>query len=399
MKQKQSNISKILVSLILVLFLLILVSSNVYAWFTARARYEDTPTFATLEVDITSGSTSMTDSSFTTTYLNNVYPGSTISFNSLSISNTGNEAVYTIVKLKLKFEINSNSYVFIYYYNLDGERIDNINLENNTAPASLLNAGQSDSVNLSFTLNGDEFTNDFKQTSIEVTFTALAIQSTLPEDETGVYPTDGLYAVYYLVEEVDTDTDVATYTRLDYLTTDESSTNPYILLDYYANQNSCCEIKYLSTDTEGWVFGARRAQNNSAFGLFYVSGTSIWPIWGTQTHSSYTVPSMENTEQVDTFINNIFYKNGTESKTFTCTDWSVDQVYSGVQICLFNLHTGTSFDNRPFDGRFYYMHIWDDEDELMLIPVVDSNGTVCVYDTINQQFYYSENEGTFGYSL
>ncbi len=153
MKQKQSNISKILVSLILILFLLILISSQVYAWFSARARYENTPTFATLEVDITSGSTSMTDSSFTTIYLNNVYQGSTINFNSLSILNTGNEAVYAI------------------------------------------------------------------------------------------------------------------------------------------------------------------------------------------------------------------------------------------------------FDNRPFDGRFYYMHIWDNDNESMLIPVLDSNGVVCVYDTINQQFYYSENEDTFGYSL
>lgn len=161
--------------MILILFLLILISSQVYAWFSARARYENTPTFATLEVDITSGSTSMTDSSFTTIYLNNVYPGSTINFNSLSILNTGNEAVYAIVKLKLKFEINDNNYVFMYYYNLDDERIDNINLGNNTASASLLNASQNDSVNLSFTLNGDEFTNDFKQTSIEVTFTALAI--------------------------------------------------------------------------------------------------------------------------------------------------------------------------------------------------------------------------------
>lgn len=400
MREKQSNKSKIFFSIMLIVFLFTIIITQVYAWFTATSKYENNPTFASLEVDITSGGTSVSDSSFTTVYLNNINPGSTINFNTLSVSNTGNESVYSIIKLKLKFNANNNNYIFVYYYNLDGERVDNINIENNNTSATLLTAKQAKSVNLSFTFDGNEFANIFKQASIQVTFTALAIQSFLPEDTSGTYSSSDLYAVYYLINEVDTDTDRATYTRLDYLTTNVSSTIPYILLDYYPNQYSCCEIKYMSNSAAGWIFGARASQNNSAFGLFYNSHSSIWPIWGTQSHQQYTVQNMQNTIQVDKFVNNVFYKNGEVSKTFTNNDWQNDSVYSGHKMALFSLSSGSSVDSRHFNGRFYYMRVWENNGEkMMLIPVVDSNGTVCVYDTINQKFYYSENEGSFGYSL
>ena len=228
--KKKYNLFVYIAYIVLIFFL---TSAGVYAWFTATARNEENLSFATLEIDIRSGADGMTDSAFTTTYLNNLNPGSTINFDTLSVANVGDEAVYTIVKLKLEFQIDNIDHCLIYYYNLDGQLIDDSNIADNISPASLVNAGETESVNLSFTLDGNEFTNDFKQNTVVVTFTALAIQSIIPEDETGTYPTSDLYAVYFLVEEVDADTDISSHKVSFY---DETGDN-LIYLEY-VNHNA-----------------------------------------------------------------------------------------------------------------------------------------------------------------
>ena len=228
--KKKHNLFVYIAYIVLIFFL---TSAGVYAWFTATARNEENLSFATLEIDIRSGADGMTDSAFTTTYLNNLNPGSTINFDTLSVANVGDEAVYTIVKLKLEFQIDNIDHCLIYYYNLDGQLIDDSNIADNISPASLVNAGETESVNLSFTLDGNEFTNDFKQNTVVVTFTALAIQSIIPEDETGTYPTSDLYAVYFLVEEVDADTDISSHKVSFY---DETGDN-LIYLEY-VNHNA-----------------------------------------------------------------------------------------------------------------------------------------------------------------
>ena len=229
--KKKHNLFVYIAYIVLIFFL---TSAGVYAWFTATARNEENLSFATLEIDIRSGADGMTDSAFTTTYLNNLNPGSTINFDTLSVANVGDEAVYTIVKLKLEFQIDNIDHCLIYYYNLDGQLIDDSNIADNISPASLVNAGETESVNLSFTLDGNEFTNDFKQNTVVVTFTALAIQSIIPEDETGTYPTSDLYAVYFLVEEVDADTDISSHKVSFY---DETGDN-LIYLEYVNHNES-----------------------------------------------------------------------------------------------------------------------------------------------------------------
>lgn len=227
---EKRNIFVYIAYIVLIFFLMI---AGVYAWFTATARQSYNSSFATLKINICSGSDSVTDSDFTTTYLDNISPGSTVNFNSLSVANIGDVSVYTIVKLKLKFEINGIDHCLVYYYNLDGQIIDHTNIEKNLTPASLIESKQTKSLNLSFTFEGSEFTNDFKQKRVEFTFTALAIQSLIPEDETGTYPTSELYAVYYLVKEVDTDTDIVSHKICFY-----DDTGKILLYLEYVNHNA-----------------------------------------------------------------------------------------------------------------------------------------------------------------
>lgn len=227
---EKRNIFVYIAYIVLIFFLMI---AGVYAWFTATARQSYNSSFATLKINICSGSDSVTDSDFTTTYLDNISPGSTVNFNSLSVANIGDVSVYTIVKLKLKFEINGIDHCLVYYYNLDGQIIEHTNIEKNLTPASLIESKQTKSLNLSFTFEGSEFTNDFKQKRVEFTFTALAIQSLIPEDVTGTYPTSELYAVYYLVEEVDTDTDIVSHKISFY-----DDTGKILLYLEYVNHNA-----------------------------------------------------------------------------------------------------------------------------------------------------------------
>lgn len=47
----------------------------------------------------------------------------------------------------------------------------------------------------------------------------------------------------------------------------------------------------------------------------------------------------------------------------------------------------------------YYVKIRDDEDILVrdMIPVVKSDGTVCMYDNVSQEYFYNLGDGAFGY--
>lgn len=47
-----------------------------------------------------------------------------------------------------------------------------------------------------------------------------------------------------------------------------------------------------------------------------------------------------------------------------------------------------------------YVKIWDANDELILdlIPVVKADGTVCMFDLVNERYYYNAGTGTFTYS-
>lgn len=47
-----------------------------------------------------------------------------------------------------------------------------------------------------------------------------------------------------------------------------------------------------------------------------------------------------------------------------------------------------------------YVKIWDANDELILslVPVVKSDGTVCMYDLVNGKYYYNAGTGEFAYT-
>jgi hypothetical protein len=62
-------------------------------------------------------------------------------------------------------------------------------------------------------------------------------------------------------------------------------------------------------------------------------------------------------------------------------------------LCLFSRERGAL----PFIGNIYFAKIWDSNNTLVrdMIPVLDEDGTPCMFDTVEGKFYYNAGTGQF----
>ena len=90
-----------------------------------------------------------------------------------------------------------------------------------------------------------------------------------------------------------------------------------------------------------------------------------------------------------TIPNNIYF-NDTNVSNLT----DAQTTRNSNNLYLFNVN-GYSFNK--FIGRIYYLKIWDSNDILVrdFIPVLDKNGTPCMYDRVEKKFYYNAGTGQF----
>lgn len=75
-----------------------------------------------------------------------------------------------------------------------------------------------------------------------------------------------------------------------------------------------------------------------------------------------------------------------------------DTFTESYNMYLFTWNNGDTADNRCFKGKVYDFKIYD-RDVLIqhLIPVLDSNNTLCMFDKMTKKFYYNLGTGTFLY--
>ncbi|MCD8145002.1 MAG: metallophosphoesterase [Oscillospiraceae bacterium] len=90
-----------------------------------------------------------------------------------------------------------------------------------------------------------------------------------------------------------------------------------------------------------------------------------------------------------------FYVNYTSSWTVT------NNPCTGTTFWLFGRNSGASSvsASQDFVGRIYYFKAYDADDNLVadMIPVLDSNGTPCMYCKVREQFFYNGGSGTMSY--
>lgn len=217
------------------------------------------------------------------------------------------------------------------------------------------------------------------------------------------------YSAYFWLDTIALDTS-ETHTVVDSIIGDSYS---YIDTGIYINPNYSIEMKLkIHTLTTNWdgLFG----ENYEGYGCLYAR-------W-----ENYTDGILKIRRSIDYKTEGTWLTITGVTKD-TCQDYKVYKV-SKNEFYIDNILVG-SFDESSSKGYYpfplylfanntngisanmgdggncgmidcKYVKIWNQKDELILslIPVVKSNGIVCMYDEVNKKYYYNAGTGTFTYS-
>ena len=200
-KTKSVNLPLLLLSV----FLLFIIAGSIgysVAYFTSRDSKNGNIYFHDIDLEVSSlnDGNSIFDKTLTS-----VLPGDTLSFDAISITNTGSAPVYAILKLKIVFKDSSGVETedsFTKWYNLTSTttEINTSNLLGNTVGATELAAGDSKTLSLSYNLSGETFGDEYKNGQIQVVLSAYCIQKDNLETIEGIQD-KSLIATYMLVTD------------------------------------------------------------------------------------------------------------------------------------------------------------------------------------------------------
>ena len=185
------------------------------------------------------------------------------------------------------------------------------------------------------------------------------------------------------------------YTPVKYL---ESTGTQYIDTNYKPNGNTIIELKY-QTPTQNTIqqgiFGARDRGNNR-FSLFtgsvkngfqadYATGNSLLSF-------NQNIPGVDDTAINVIKMSNSFTINNNDIKKISKVNFQNSQ-----NMYLFaNNNNGIA--QLPMKGYIWYFKIYEGDTLVRdYIPVIDSSNRPCLYDKVEDKFYYNEGSGEFLY--
>ena len=184
----------------------------------------------------------------------------------------------------------------------------------------------------------------------------------------------------------------AEYIPIEYL---ESTGTQYIDTGYKPNDNTRMKITYIFTGTYGNIFGTRNSVNNAAFSIAYPpSQNALLLDYGSERDESVTKAPWSNTLIAVDFNKNILYMDNlstgiTYTKTFTIQTFHAN--YNQILFGFNNLGIIA-----PALAIIYSCKLYDNDVLVRdFIPVLDGNGTPCMYDKVTKQFFYNQGTGQF----
>lgn len=201
-------------------------------------------------------------------------------------------------------------------------------------------------------------------------------------------------------------TEVFDHTVVNSIIADGAS---YIKTDIYPSPNYTIEMEFkLHTVAVNWdfIFGTREGNygrwqarfNQETSGVLKIHRSKTWNSVETVYSSSFTKENWLD-YKVFKLAKNEVYVDGELLKTL---DAGTDGHYP-YSVYLFSVNAGD--DDTETEGSSGYIDckyakIWDENDNLVLdlIPVVKSDGTVCMFDQVHRDYYYNAGTGTFTYS-
>ncbi|MDO4945131.1 MAG: hypothetical protein Q4E74_08035 [Ruminococcus sp.] len=174
----------------------------------------------------------------------------------------------------------------------------------------------------------------------------------------------------------------------------DSNTRVQITCEFY-DLNTAYGIK--------GMFGGRLANGNSGISVWHETSTGI--IGKARLLFQY---GNENSS----FISGAFcgpdtkYIIDVNKNTLTCTTENGEEVLSrtdpecefqsSVSIMIFTVHNINNIDSRKGVFKLYGCKIWDNGVLVRdFIPCLDGAGTPCLYDEVEQKFYYNSGTGNF----
>ena len=185
------------------------------------------------------------------------------------------------------------------------------------------------------------------------------------------------------------------YTPVEYL---ESTGTQYIDTNYKPNGNTIIELKY-QTPTQNTVqqgiFGARDSGNNrfTLFtGIVKNGFQADYAMSGSLSNYNQNIPGVDGTA-----INVIKMSN-----SFTINNNDIKKISKEIFQNSRNMYLFANNNNRiaqlPMKGYIWYFKIY--EGDILVrdyIPVLDLSNRPCLYDKVEDKFYYNQGSGEFLY--
>ena len=180
--------------------------------------------------------------------------------------------------------------------------------------------------------------------------------------------------------------------RIEYL---EMGRGPVVDTGYIPSNKTRILAKFQPTSVENnyanffGIFPNGSHGSNQSY-EFFVWGKTYTYVWS---GSKFTVSSAAPNDVIvldwNRNVLNITKNGVTRTNTFTVKTFTAP--YS---LPIFALRSSDAFpEGGSFQGKFYYFQIYDNDVLVRdYIPVLDGNGTPCMYDKVEKKFYY--NAGT-----
>ena len=173
------------------------IAAYVNAYFSSTVEEDGELTFHNIQLEVNAPGA---DNSFSMN-LTKIMPGDTLQLNDVSVKNIGSAEVYSIINFNIYISRPGyTDYNVDYWQNLGGEAINLSDLNSNTVGATKIEAGESQTFNLSHVFEASKFENSFKSVTVQITLNAYGIQ-TAHLEPIGSISTDNLIATKMLVDE------------------------------------------------------------------------------------------------------------------------------------------------------------------------------------------------------
>ena len=187
------------------------------------------------------------------------------------------------------------------------------------------------------------------------------------------------------------------YTEVEYI---EATGTQYIDTKVIGYLNISYEIgaSTNSTSTKYMVlFGSRSSANSRNITTLY-NNSSVVNDFGdySKTRQSFTLLKSNVKYKIyNSYNKRLVYDYSTNTLTtvtsnFTSSFTTPNNLYIGYK------SEGFTDEMLNFSGKLYYCKIWNGNILIRdFIPVLDNNGTVCMYDRVSKEFFYNQGLGEF----